>query len=75
MREPRCIRYFSNESNANSACDFLKSEGFECFVKEDKFEELTLDKLGMRRRFRLYVEKEDIYKIAKALSQRLKIRK
>ena len=74
MREPRCIRYFFNERKANSACWFLKKEGFECYVKEDMFEDLTLDKVGMRRRFRLYVEMEDINKIAEILAKKLKIK-
>jgi hypothetical protein len=72
MNEPLCIRYFYNESKANSACEFLKNEGFECYVSEDKFEKLTLDKVGMRRRFRLNVERTDVYKIAEVLAKKMK---
>lgn len=72
MNEPRCIRYFYNETKANSACKFLKEEGFECDVVEDKFEKLTLDRVGMRRRFRLNVERTDIYKIAEVLARKMR---
>jgi hypothetical protein len=74
MREPRCIRYFFNKQKANAACKFIKQEGFDCYITEDMFEKLTLDKLGMRRRFRLYVEMEDINKIAEILAKELKIK-
>lgn len=68
MQEPRAIRYFYNLDIANKACEFLQKEGFECYIKEDMFEKLTLDKVGMRRRYRLYVERHDIYKIAETLA-------
>ena len=74
MLEPRAIRYFYNEKIADSACEYLKKEGFDCYIKEDKFEELTLDKVGMKRRFRLYVERNDINKIAQLLARKLKAR-
>ena len=72
MVDPRAIRYFYNEESANKACEYLKGEGFDCYVKEDMFEKLTLDKVGMRRRFRLYVEREDINKIAEILAKKLR---
>lgn len=72
VKEPRCIRYFYNEDNANLACKYLKKEGFDCYISEDKFEMLTLDKFGMRRRFRLMVERGDIYKIAEVLAKRVR---
>jgi len=75
MREPRCIRFFYNEQKANVACEFIKSKGFDCFVKEDMFEKLTLDKLGFRRRFRLYVEMNDINPIAELLAKKLKTKR
>ena len=72
MREPRAIRYFYNKEIADRACKYLDAEGFECYIKEDMFEELTLDKVGMRRRFRLYVERDDINKIAGILAKKLR---
>ena len=72
MKEPRTIRYFSNEEKANNACKLLKDVGFECYVSEDKFGTITLDKLGFPLRFRLYVEREDIKKIAEFLAKRIK---
>lgn len=72
MREPRTIRYFYNKEIADKACKFLKKEGFDCFINEDMFEKLTLDKVGMRRRFRLYVERDDINKIAEILARKVK---
>lgn len=75
MKEPRCIRYFYNEQKANAACEYIKREGFACYIKEDMFEKLTLDKLGFRRRFRLYIEMNDINPIAELLAKKLKSKK
>lgn len=72
MREPRCIRYFSSLEKAEMAKDLLRSEGFEAEVAEDKFGPITLDKLGFPLRFRLYVQREDINKIAKLLAKKIK---
>ena len=72
MNEPRAILYFYSEEIANKACNFLKNEGFDCHIKEDMFEELTLDKVGMKRRFRLYVERNDINRIAEILARKMK---
>jgi len=72
MKEPRCIRYFSSYEKALKARDFIKSEGFNAEVTEDTFGTLTLDRLGMPLRFRLYVERGDIGKIAKILAGKLK---
>ena len=72
MKEPRAIRFFYNKNNADSACGLLKKNGFDCYITEDKFEKLTLDKLGMRRRYRLYIEMNDINKIAEVLAKKLK---
>jgi len=72
VQEQRAIRYFYNLDIANKACEFLQSEGFDCYIKEDMFEKLTLDKVGMRRRYRLYVERNDIYKIAEVLEKKMK---
>lgn len=75
MREPRAIRYFYNKEIADRACRYLQNEGFECYIKEDMFEKLTLDKVGMQGRFRLYVERDDINKIAEILSKKLRSRR
>lgn len=72
MREPRAIRYFFNKEIADRACKYLQDEGFECYIIEDMFEKLTLDKVGMLRRFRLYVERDDINKIAEILAKKLR---
>ena len=72
VREPRCIRYFSNLKKAESAREVLIDAGFEVEVKEDKFGDITLDKLGFPLRFRLYVERNDIKSIAKLLAGKLK---
>lgn len=75
MKEPRCIRFFYNEQRAENACEYIREEGFDCYIKEDMFEKLTLDKLGFKRRFRLYVEMQDINPIAQLLASKLKSRK
>lgn len=75
MREPRAIRYFYNKEIADSACRYLQKESFKCYIKEDMFEKLTLDKVGMQRRFRLYVERDDINKIAEILAKKLRSRR
>lgn len=72
VKEPRAIRFFYSEVKAYSACKLLKSEGFDCYVEEDMFEKLTLDKVGMKRRYRLYVERTDIFKIAEVLAQKMR---
>lgn len=72
MEEPRCIRYFNNLNKAEFARDTLIKEGFEAYITEDKFGILTLDKLGFPLRFRLYVERRDIKKIAEVLAKKLR---
>ncbi len=72
MREPRCIRYFSNKERAVSACDLLLREGFDAHIKEQTIGSVTIDKDGLPLKYRLYVERDDINKIAKLLATRLK---
>lgn len=72
MKEPRCIRYFSNKEKAIMARDLIRSEGFEAEIKEDKFGTMTLDKFGMPLRFRLYVERQNINRVAEILAVKLR---
>jgi len=72
MKEPRCIRYFSNREKAIMARDLIISEGFEAEIKEDKFGTMTLDKFGMPLRFRLYVERQNINRVAEILAVKLR---
>lgn len=75
MKEPRCIRYFSNREKAIMARDLIISEGFEAEIKEDKFGTMTLDKFGMPLRFRLYVERQNINRVAEILAEKLRRRR
>lgn len=72
MKEPRCIRYFSNEEKAIMSRDLIISEGFEAEIREDKFGMMTLDKFGLPLRFRLYVERHDIDKVAEIIAEKLR---
>lgn len=71
MKEPRCIRYFSDEGKAILARDIIVGQGFDAEIKEDKFGTMTLDKFGMPLRFRLYVERGDINRIAAILAKKI----
>ncbi len=75
MKEPRCIRYFSNREKAIMARDLIISEGFEAEIKEDKFGTMTLDNFGMPLRFRLYVERQNINRVAEILAEKLRRRR
>ena len=72
VKEPRCIRYFKRKDLAEIACSFLKKEGFECYVDEDRFYDITLPELGMVPRFKLMVERIEIFKIANVLEKKIK---
>lgn len=72
MREPRCIRYFSSKEQAVAACDLLSQEGYDARVDEQKIGSVTVDKNGYPLKFKLYVERDDINKIAKLLAEKLK---
>ncbi len=72
MNEPSCIRIFNDRKAATNAVMVLKNAGFEAYYKEDRFGELTLKTLGIRPRFRLYVERQEINNIAKFLGEQLK---
>ncbi len=74
MREPKCIRYFKNREKAEMACKVLQKEGFECYVEEDKFYDITLPELGMTPRIKLMVERVEIYKIAKVLAGKIRVK-
>lgn len=71
MREPRCIRYFNSKGGADAACILLREEGFECEVKEQKIGSVTIDKYGLPLKYKLYVERNEITKIAKILAEKM----
>lgn len=71
MRESRAIRIFDTKEEADRACEILKSGGFECYVKEDMFGDLTLPEVRIPARFRLFVERGDIEKVGIYLSREL----
>ncbi len=71
MQEPRVIRYFTKEESAIAACEKVRQEGFECEVIEDKFNNVSLDKFRMRRRFKIVVERKDVYKVAETIAKKL----
>lgn len=72
MREPRCVRYFSSRDHAVSACELLIQNGFEAEMKEQKIGSVTVDRNGYPLKFKLFVERDDINKIAKLLAEKLK---
>lgn len=71
MREPRCIRYFNSNDSAVRASNLLRREGFDAEVKEQKIGSVTTDRYGLPLKYKLYVEREDINKIAKILAGKL----
>ena len=72
MKEPRCIRIFYSERAAENARKAIESGGFQVSVKEDTFGGFPLSKFHMFRRFRLYVQEEDVNKVAEFLARKLK---
>lgn len=70
MNEPRAIRIFPTKEKAEQACKIIRDGGFECYVKEDKFGDLTLPEVRIPARFRLFVEREDIDRVAAYLAKK-----
>ncbi len=75
MNNPRCIRIFPTRYGAEKAVKVLKYAKIDAFVKEDKFGDLTLAELGIKPRFRLYIDKSDITKAGKFLAVKFKEKK
>jgi len=73
MHKPRCIRIFSSKSQAMRAQNILKEAGITSKISEDKFGKLSLPQLGIKPRFRLYIEQADIQRAAAYLA--IQIRK
>lgn len=73
MREPRAIRIFDTREEAEKACAVVKAGGFESYVSEDKFGDLTLPEVRIPARFRVLVERTEIYKVARYLEGLKKI--
>jgi len=73
MREPRAIRIFDTSEEAERACEIIKSGGFECYIKEDMFGELTIPEVRIPARFRLFVERVEIDNVARFLDGLKKI--
>jgi hypothetical protein len=71
VNEPRCIRYFNSKEGAAVACTLLREEGFECEMKEQKIGSVTIDKYGLPLKYKLYVERGEINKIAKILAEKM----
>jgi hypothetical protein len=71
MREPRCIRYFNSKEGVDAACKLLQEEGFESEVKEQKIGSVTIDRHGLPLKYKLYVERDEINKIAKILAEKM----
>lgn len=72
MINPRCIRIFNSAVAAERAKQILQQAQIESYIKEDTFGSLTLEDLGMRPRFRLYIAMRDINKVAVFLGKKLK---
>jgi len=73
MLEPKAIRFFDTREAADMACEVIKRGGFECEVKEDMFGDLTLPEVRIPARFRVLVERTEIYNVAKYLDGLKKI--
>lgn len=55
-----------------SACNLLLRAGFDAHMKEQTIGSVTMDKDGLPLKYKLYVERADINKIAKLLATRLR---
>ena len=66
-----CIRIFNSGKEAGWARRVLREGNFEVEIKEDRFGKFTLDRLGMKPRFRLLVNKEDFDKVTLYLAKKL----
>lgn len=71
MKEPVHIRIFDTKEEAERACEIVKQGGFEAYVKEDMFGDLTLPEVRIPARFRLMVERTDIDNVALFLAGKL----
>ncbi len=66
-----CIRIFNSGKEAGWARRVLQDGGFKTEIKEDRFGKITLDRLGMKPRFRLLIQEEDFDKITLYLAKNL----
>lgn len=72
VNEPVVLRFFYDEEKARKAVELVRAEGFACELIEDKFNETSFDKFGMRRRFKIVVELADYNKVAQVLAKKLR---
>lgn len=72
MKKEVTLRYFYDEEKAKKAVEIIKKEGFSCEFVEDKFNETSFDRFGMKRRFKIMVIENDYFKIAEVLAKKLR---
>ena len=72
MLNPHCIRIFRTQQEADWAKKLLKEGGIVASVSKDYFNGVPIEKFGVHNRFRLIIEREDVKKAAKFLSEKLR---
>jgi len=67
-----CIRFFKTRKETEWAKKVLGEGGIKGIVSEDKFNDVPIQKFGVRARFRINVNDEDFDKAVKFLAKRLR---
>ncbi len=67
-----CIRFFKTRKEAEWAEEILKEGGIKGIVSEDKFNNVPIQKFGVRARFRINVEDEDFDRALSFLAKKIR---
>jgi hypothetical protein len=67
-----CIRFFKTRKEAEWAKKILEESGIKGIVSEDKFNNVPIQKFGVRARFRINVDDEDFDRALNFLAKRLR---
>ncbi|MEK9178485.1 MAG: hypothetical protein AAB801_01750 [Patescibacteria group bacterium] len=66
------IRFFKTREDAERARQILEKAGFDAEVSEDKFNNVPIQKFGVRARYRLNVSDEDFYPVTAFLAKKIR---
>ena len=67
-----CIRFFKTRKEAEWAKKILEEGGIKGIVSEDKFNNVPIQKFGVRARFRINVDDEDFDRALNFLAKKIR---
>ena len=74
IRNPRLIRVFFSKMEAEHAKLLLRKARIAAEIQEDQFATLSLSRLGMRPRFRLFIDRDNLSLAASYFAKLLRLR-